>query len=288
MKTYVINLSSVVTTDIKECFSAFEELLRKYSIRFCPGCCFFTPWTDQLWLKYTFFNNKDLIDDYNQGIIITEEFLGELLKIFGFQREFSPLEKDKKNIIDSRNDFYSTENRSDRWMGPQEIASALLEQAWKAMQVWGEESKKRLRTILQQAQEEGAEVVFMSNTNPLHIDYFLRQTHEEFGFVSTDDVNVHATVYDEACKQTPILVIGEHPHVSIALSYRFGLGKTGDPKNGQSILSKLSESYQGAEIIVLSQYDADLQEAERLGLPHQKTDVFLAQCDKKEGEVFVL
>lgn len=263
--TFIVNLSVIHTLHpISTNLAAFSAICDRYS----NGCCSCWPglfsWTNYGWVSYQYQTRyAELIEPYKLGRIDTDEFLENLEEIFDFLDD-SDLEEETV-LVPRTNVHYSTNNKH-----------AILEEAWNAGIALDETTNYRLPSLI--AQDEP--IYLVSNTNELNvlaIIALLKAQNPQIQF----NKNIDLSVTED---RNPIEIA---PNIYLCLSYRYQLFKTAqqntatNPNSTMSLLRHLVENQletHESDIKVISQYDGDLEEARKLGIPeanlHRADDYF--------------
>lgn len=218
---------------------------------------------------------KAIIDSYKLGKIDTAQFLRELLNIFNFMLDKNTRfkEADVDRIWNQRAYLISLRGElTKESLSHQQIASALIEDAWNTMIDYKNEDEAKLNQLIQQRKSDKDEIYFISNTNELQVSkimYLLRQHHPQIKW--NEKIDVSSIKNDE-----PIEIA---PGIYLYLSYRVGAYKTTQDNMAASITStpallrSLVDKLKcdKSEIQVISQFAKDLAEAEGMGIPPQNT-----------------
>lgn len=225
---FIVNLSTTHDYSIDETVAAFVQLCNQYSegcLQSMPG--FFQSWTNYAWVMAKYQTNyASLIEPYKLGKISTEEFLGNLSKIFYFMNE---MDKSKRN--------------------------SLLTDAWNASIKVSEKTQGRLSLLVKEA--ETSPVYLISNTNELNVNAILdllQKNYPELKFNKNMDVSIKES-------KEPIEVL---PNIYLCLSYRYGSFKE-ETVTTASLLEQLSKKCSNP-VTLVSQYPGDLKKAKQLGL----------------------
>lgn len=268
----IVNLSSLHTLyPHSRSLGAFSNLCQEYSI----GCCghgLLQKLSNYAWVAYQYQTKYNtLIEPYKRGGISTEAFLANLLSIFHFLdngHDFS----DKADALKT---CYSTDARY-----------ALLESAWNAIIGLEDNVADRFPLIVQNATAENP-AFLISNSNALNVHELLRlfrERHPGIAFFNPDAI--HSTVIRNEEQDNRAVEIA--PNVFLCLSFRYQLFKTAgqNPNSTTSLLHNLiTERLKDCKepIEVVSQFQGDLIEAQRLGLSaeniHQAGDYFNDQAN---------
>ncbi|CDZ77571.1 hypothetical protein BN59_01855 [Legionella massiliensis] len=264
---YIVNLSAIHTLHpISTNLDAFTEICNRYSTGCWSGCCpsFFQSWTNYGWVAYQYnMKYQELIEPYRLGQITTDQFLANLAAIFDFLEES---DLDQEALTDDESWVYYSNNPVYR----------ILERAWSAGIDLDDSSRYRLPHLTSLREP----VFLVSNTNELdalRILALLKAQNPEIKF----NKNIDLSIADD---KNPIKIA---PNIYLCLSYRFQYFKTTEQNESvtrpstMSLLRYLVEFVLEAhesEIEVISQYEGDLREAEKIGIPkanlHSADDYF--------------
>lgn len=285
----IVNLSSIHELHpTSTCVQAFKDICDQYSKK-GSYCCssFFQSWTNSAWLMYQLaMNDSKLIQPYRLGKLTTEQFLERLLQIFSFLKNVTP-KKGEMERLQSKQLYATT------------FPMMLLEEAWNSQVGWDAAKEGYLPALIREAErrdekeEKASEsqpkpkmdpIYFIANTNELHVLQILNMLRKEY-----PDLNFYRDV-DVRIKEdkTPIEIA---PGIFLCLSYRYQLFKTQDqtqtmnPSSTMSLLNylvtKQLKDVPVSELRVISQHQADLVEALRVGIDadhmYQASDYFAAQ-----------
>lgn len=286
----IVSLSSIhAVHPINTCIQSFEELCNYYSTGYFSSCSsFFQSWTNYAWLMYHFtVNDSKLIQPYRLGKLSTEQFLERLLQIFSFLKNAAP-------------ELGEMEELKSKHMYSQTFALMLLENAWNSQIGWDRAKAEHLPALIREAQhmdpKEGVSqkeadsqpqmdsIYFIANTNELHVLQILRMLRKEYPsipFYQEVDVSIRED-------KTPVEIA---PGMFLCLSYRYQLYKTQEemqkvnPGSTTSLLNylvtKQLKETPACELRVISQHQADLVEALRVGIDeehiYQAEDYFAVQ-----------
>lgn len=245
----IVNLSSTHTLlPISSGIAAFAALRDQYN----PSCChnFFTRFCSKAWVALKLqINQKSLINPYKSGQMDTDTFLTKMLEIFYFLR-----------------------NPHNTLLQDDEQAKELLKDAWNSMIQFDEKDADKIRQLLQ-TQEK---IYLISNSNPLHIHRYL----ELFRHYLPDALYE----FPRSVPGSSLIEIG--PNLFLAVSYDLQACKTATDTQEygmttMSILRQLMGQLDPQTTTVVSQFDKDLQEAKKLGIPaahvHSAKDYYRTQ-----------
>jgi len=267
----IVNLSSLHTLEsISVAMDAFTDLCDKYSRSGCLDSCprFFKSSFNKAWVGLIYQQNrKTLINPYKLGKMETLPFLDKLLEIFDFLRdealEFD--EEDRTRIEENREKYVITRGLS--ILCKEDIAMALLEEAWNSFIDFTESDKYKLEKLLKEAHKDSIYIV--SNTNELNADKILSAIREMKPDISWFDVDLSVKADSD-----PMLQLA--PNIYLCLSYKAHAFKTATDNEQMAVttptlLRQVVDDYDGekSDIRVVSQYAKDLEEAEGLGIPKE-------------------
>ncbi|CAM2985811.1 Uncharacterised protein [Legionella steigerwaltii] len=287
----IVNLSSIhALYPISTSVQSFEDICDQYSTGCFSSCSsFFQSWTNYAWLMYQLSrNDSKLIQPYRLGKLTTEQFLERLLHIFSFLEDATPKSGEMERLKSKQ--LYS-----------KTFEKMLLEEAWNSQIGWDKKKANYLYALIHEAQRsdltdeksQASEsrpkpkmdpIYFIANTNELHVLQILNMLRKEYPSISFyRDVDV--SIKED---QTPVEIA---PGIFLCLSYRYQLFKTLDetqtmnPGSTMSLLNylvtKQLKDVPVSEFRVISQHQADLVEALRVGIDadhmYQAEDYFAAQ-----------
>ena len=144
---------------------------------------------------------------------------------------------------------------------PAQESDKLLTDAWNSLILWDDQSTKRLKALL----NEHKRIYFISNTNPLNIEKII-----EFFNGNYPDITWQLP---EVTAEKPLEIAD---NFYLCPSYQFKEFKEGTP-GLIAILKKYLLDNKGEileNILLVSQYKADLNKAKELGIEGQSADVF--------------
>jgi len=240
--TIIVNLSSTHSWDIRKSFAAFAKIHKEHSSS-CFSCSStLHSMSSYAWVLWKYRNiDKTCIQPYKLGKMDSDQFLQELATIFDFVDE-EKLTLTGKSKLD------------------------LLEEAWNAAIGLDDNVVSRFSALIERAKTEL--VYLVSNTNPLNV----KSVFEHF---KQQNPNILFINFDLKHQQnnTPIEIM---PNVYLCPSYAFQCFKTSEqnalltPPSTMSLIEYVIKDILKSplsEIKVVSQYDGDLKEAEKLGIP---------------------
>jgi len=262
--TIIVNLSALHTLHHHSvALAAFAKIREDYAMD-CCGFRFLQTISNYVIVKGQFLISRNtLIEPYKRGAIDTERFFENLLSMYDF---LNADHLDFSNKAEELKDCYSRNPKH-----------ALLEAAWNAIIDMNEHVAGRFAQIAEQATPENP-VYLISNSNPLNVHKILqlfRKHNPDMNFF--DPAAIHSEVTDENVN------VQIAPNVFLCLSYRHRLFKTAEqnpnPNTTTSLLKNLLQGIpQDKDVQVISQFEGDLLEARRLGVPdaatHRAADYF--------------
>lgn len=231
--TLIVNLSTVHDYSISETLGAFVSLCDTYSNGCLKGFPGIYHMTNYAWVYGQFkLNYSTLIEPYKLGKISSEEFIGNLAKIFYFM------------------DNLTEENRN-----------ALLIDAWNKSIKITEHTESRFSFLAEKAQAEP--VYIISNTNELDAIAILALIKKYNPLLKfKDPINISI----EASNQ-PVEIA---PNMFLCLSYRYGAFKE-STLNTASLLKEVTKDMSKETVTLVSQHQGDLRTGQALGLKDCQT-----------------
>lgn len=219
-----------------------------------------------------------IINSYKLGKINSKQFLQKLLDIFYFMKneKIKYIQADIDRIWNQRDYLISLKSvDSKEKLTPEQIASALLEGAWNAMVDYTNQDEDKLKKLLSTCKSSEDEIYIISNTNELQVSkllYLMHQHHREISWEKTIDVSCIKEDKSDKCVKIA-------PNMYLYLSYRVGAYKTAtDNKEAKitttpALLKSLIDQLKckSSEILVVSQFSKDLEEARNIGVPVENT-----------------
>ncbi|GEM_PF-4462266 len=250
--TYVVNLSSTHTaSSLHDVVTTFVRLLHPTQRTRCCLRFFDNVWRMQVLLQ--FWQNQALIKQYEAGEISTQDFLNTLCDIFS-------LKNDDTN-------------------------QSRLKDAWNSMISFTKEDLKKFQKLL--ATRESIHLI--SNRNAMHIEKYIEWLKANFSshlFLSAEIL--------EGKSGESVMRLG--PHIFLHASYQYGAYKTqrGKQSNTLRAPSLMQQVFQSMDIdvrttIVVTQFQKDLDEAERLGVRTDNVlpaDVFFSPVKRVNTDTY--
>jgi hypothetical protein len=144
---------------------------------------------------------------------------------------------------------------------PAQESDKLLTGAWNSLILWDEQSTERLKALL----NEHKPIYFISNTNPLNIEKIIEFFNENYPDITWQ--------LPEVTAEKPLEIAD---NFYLCPSYQFKEFKEGTP-GLIAILKKYLLDNKGGKLenmLLVSQYKADLNKAKELGIESQSADVF--------------
>lgn len=144
---------------------------------------------------------------------------------------------------------------------PAPESAKLLTDAWNSLILWDDQSTERLKALI----NEHKPIYFISNTNPLNIEKIIEFFNENYPDITWQ--------LPEVTPENPLEIAD---NFYLCPSYQFKEFKEGTP-GLIAILKKYLLDNKGEKlenILLVSQYKADLTKAKELGIESQSADVF--------------
>ncbi len=265
----IVNLSTIHTLyPISTSVTEFAKLCNAGGGG-CGGCCptFFKSWSNYAWVMYQYQTRyAELIEPYKLGRISTEQFLENLAILFQVS------EHNEGAVLIPRGEIRGRYTNDPRLVP--------LEAAWNSLIGLEENRVPRFPALVSQSEP----VYLISNTNELNVFAILtllREQNPHIQFRSPIDISVMED-------NRPIEIAD---NIFLCLSYRYQCFKTPQqskqaaPPSTMSLLKYLVEDQlhlSPADVTVVSQYDGDLAEAQRLKIParniHKADEFYSTIC----------
>jgi hypothetical protein len=249
--TVIVNLSTLHTSyPIHHSLGAFTRLYDRYA----GGCCrggFFQSKINSFEVVNHYLWNVDLINQYNQGRIDTQEFLEQLLAIFNFLDAEEVVDRERADLT------------KDTWS--QDPRLAVLEEAYNTTIGLDANITHRFPRLDEIAIVQPVYII-SNTTNELNVRKIinlLKKKNPSIKFCDPIDLSVK----DD---KQPIEIA---QNIFLCLSYRYQLDKTQDqnPDSSRSLLHYLVnhqlQSVSKSRISVVSQEEGERVEARNLGIP---------------------
>lgn len=243
---------------------------------------------------YDFASGKydKIINDFKTGHTTTDQFLSQLIQTANLN--FDDKYFENIDINDLNYDQLKAQNKK-----------YLLGEAWNSLIQFKNDSscccffscptlscKKKVQKLIDYAQNKNTAVdaiYFISNTNPLNVHKIFSYLREKFPELF--DANIINNIIDspeEISDQNKDIRVSQKtkkPEIYLALSYRYGVFKTGQDNQRiglpttPDLLGLLCDKFNRLKIsnkslFLISQYDKDLEKANSLGIRHCHADEF--------------
>lgn len=267
----IVNLSAIHTVNIDEGVAAFTRLRNQYYTG-CSSCwpSIFTSMTSKTWVKLKFAYHADrTITPYKLGKISSKEFLRRALEVYDFLQDVDFPESVKNELNADKRYYLALKDRAENDIPDNIIAMTLLEKAWNAIISFTDDDADKLRYLLENS--AGDAIYFISNSNELNIHKIIQLIKEKFpGLKLNENIDISVTP-----DENPIQLA---PNIFLCVSYRFGAFKSSSDNEALNnttpgVLRRLYAHltlglrHSVSEIRIISQYEKDLQEAKKLGIP---------------------
>lgn len=234
-QAYIVNLSTInKLAPLHEVLNKFADLHYDHA-----NSWLHFKWFSKLWTRWKFFTHRTLINQYKLGKIDTQSFIGQLVTTFYFL---------ESKVIDPK---------------------LALENAWNSLVVCDDQSTTRVKYLLQLNKP----IYFISNTNELNIQKIKqainRAQKKRLLWEKTEN---EFEGKEEQTKDTCTFEVCEN--ISLMTSYANATFNTTGLLEKLANYLILEKEINAAEIMLVSQYDPDLELAKKSKLTTKSADEF--------------